>query len=62
MISELLRPTSPKLPRIVTLNNIAITPVKEGGQLSLDATTKTFRYLDEEEVSRQKKAQQGAKK
>jgi len=50
------------LPRIVTLNNIAITPVKEGGQLSLDATTKTFRYLDEEEVSRQKKAQQGAKK
>ena len=52
----------PKLPRIVTLNNIAITPVKEGGQLSLDATTKTFRYLDEEEVSRQKKAQQGAKK
>jgi type IV pilus assembly protein PilO len=51
-----------KLPRIVTLNNIAITPVKEGGQLSLDATTKTFRYLDEEEVSRQKKAQQGAKK
>ena len=51
-----------KLPRIVTLNNIAITPVKEGGQLSLDATTKTFRYLDEEEVARQKKAQQGAKK
>ena len=51
-----------KLPQIVTLNNIAITPVKEGGQLSLDATTKTFRYLDEEEVSRQKKAQQGAKK
>ena len=51
-----------KLPRIVTLNNIAITPIKEGGQLSLDATTKTFRYLDDEEVARQKKAQQGAKK
>jgi type IV pilus assembly protein PilO len=51
-----------KLPRIVTLNNIAITPVKEGGQLTLDATTKTFRYLDEEEVARQKKAEQGAKK
>ncbi len=51
-----------KLPRIVTLNNIAITPVKDGGLLSLDATTKTFRYLDEEEVARQKKAAQGAKK
>lgn len=51
-----------KLPRIVTLNNIAISPVKDGGQLSLDATTKTFRYLDEEEVAKQKKAAQGAKK
>lgn len=51
-----------KLPRIVTLNNISIAPIKDGGQLSLDATTKTFRYLDEEEVARQKKAAQGAKK
>lgn len=49
-----------KLPRIVTLNNIAIVPGKDG-VLSLDATTKTFRYLDEEEVARQKKAAQGAK-
>ncbi len=51
-----------KLPRIVTLNNIAITPMKDGGLLTLDATTKTFRYLDDEEVARQKKALQGAKK
>jgi type IV pilus assembly protein PilO len=53
-----------KLPRIVTLNNIQITPQQAGG-LTLDATTKTFRYLDEEEVARQKKAAQpaqGAKK
>ncbi|MGB9494244.1 MAG: type 4a pilus biogenesis protein PilO [Azonexus sp.] len=50
-----------KLPRIVTLNNIAIVPGKDG-VLSLDATTKTFRYLDEEEVAKQKKAAQGAKK
>lgn len=50
-----------KLPRIVTLNNISITPVKDGGQLSLDATTKTFRYLDEEEVAKQKKAEQEKK-
>ncbi len=50
-----------KLPRIVTLNNIAIVP-GASGVLSLDATTKTFRYLDEEEVAKQKKAAQGAKK
>jgi len=50
-----------KLPRIVTLNNIAIAPAKDG-VLSLDATTKTFRYLDEEEVAKQKKPAQGAKK
>lgn len=51
-----------KLPRIVTLNNIAIAAAKDGGLLSLDATTKTFRYLDEEEVAKQKKPAQGAKK
>ncbi|KXB30718.1 pilus assembly protein PilO [Dechloromonas denitrificans] len=50
-----------KLPRIVTLNNISITPVKDGA-LTLDASIKTFRYLDDEEVARQKKASQGAKK
>lgn len=50
-----------KLPRIVTLNNVAITAGKDG-TLVLDATTKTFRYLDEEEVARQKKVAQGAKK
>lgn len=50
-----------KLPRIVTLNNIAIAPAKDG-VLSLDATTKTFRYLDEEEIAKQKKPAQGANK
>lgn len=50
-----------KLPRIVTLNNVSITSTPSG-QLSLDALIKTFRYLDEEEVARQKKAAQGAKK
>lgn len=50
-----------KLPRIVTLNNISIAPVKDGGVLSLDATTKTFRYLDEEEIAKQKKAEQEKK-
>lgn len=51
-----------KLPRIVTLNNISISPAKESGQLALEAITKTFRYLDDEEVAKQKKAAQGAKK
>jgi type IV pilus assembly protein PilO len=48
------------MPRIVTLNEISITPVA-GGQLSLDAIAKTYRYLDEAELSAQKKPA-GAKK
>jgi len=44
-----------QLPRIVTLNNINIAPGTKGN-LVLDATAKTFRYLDEEEVAKQKKA------
>lgn len=51
-----------KLPRIVTLNSIAILPAKDGGVLTLDAAIKTFRYLDDEEIAKQKKAVQGAKK
>lgn len=50
-----------KLPRIVTINNVSISNAS-GGQLSLDAVIKTFRYLDDEEVARNKKAAQGAKK
>lgn len=45
-----------KLSRIVTLNNMAITPGKDG-QLTLDVVAKTFRYLDKDEVqANQKKA------
>lgn len=52
-----------KLPRIVTLNNISIAPMKDGGGvLTLDATTKTFRYLDDAEIAKQKKPAQGAAK
>jgi type IV pilus assembly protein PilO len=50
-----------KLPRIVTLNNLSIAPLKDGG-LTMDATTKTFRYLDEEEIAKYRKPAQGAKK
>jgi type IV pilus assembly protein PilO len=41
------------LPRIVTLNDIAITP--SGGSLTMDAIAKTFRYLDEDELAQQKR-------
>lgn len=49
------------LSRIVTLNNIAIVPVKDNA-LAMEAVAKTFRYLDAQEVSAQRKATAGAKK
>jgi len=45
------------LPRIVTLGNLNIQPGKSG-VLSMDATAKTFRYLDQDEIADQRKAQQ----
>ncbi|MDF1483762.1 type 4a pilus biogenesis protein PilO [Ramlibacter sp. H39-3-26] len=48
------------LSRIVTLNNMAITPTKDGG-LALDSTVRTFRYLDGDEVAAQRKATGGKK-
>jgi type IV pilus assembly protein PilO len=42
------------LSRIVTLNNMSITPTKEG-VLTMDAVAKTFRYLDADEISAQRK-------
>ena len=44
-----------QLPRIVTLNDISIVAGKDGN-LSMDATARTFRYLDEGEVAAQRKA------
>lgn len=51
------------LSRIVTLNNLVIVPAKDG-TLAMDATAKTFRYLDSDEVTAQRKAvaPKGAKK
>ncbi|CAN5917105.1 N/A [soil metagenome] len=43
------------LSRIVTLNNMAITPQKDGA-LTMDATARTFRYLDPEEQAAQRAA------
>ena len=49
-----------QLPRIVTLNDINI--VNDKGTLTMDAVAKTFRYLDEEEVAKQRaKAKEAAK-
>lgn len=44
------------LSRIVTLNNVTITPQKDKDALTMDATARTFRYLDEEERAAQKRA------
>lgn len=49
-----------QLSRIVTLNNVQITPAKDG-VLTMDAVTKTFRYLDEGELAAKRKAAQAAK-
>lgn len=50
------------LSRIVTLNNLNLAPGKDGN-LVLDTTAKTFRYLDGEEIALQRKtAMAGAKK
>lgn len=50
-----------KLPRIVTLNNLAISTGKDN-VLMLDVVAKTFRYLDPDEVSSQAALKKGAKK
>lgn len=49
------------LSRIVTLNNLNLVPAKDGN-LVMDTTAKTFRYLDPEEVALQRKSAPGAKK
>jgi type IV pilus assembly protein PilO len=49
------------LPRIVTLNNLNLAAGK-GGALTLDATAKTYRYLDADEIAAQRKAKQAATK
>lgn len=46
------------LSRIVTLNNLTLTPFRgeKSGMLLMEGTAKTYRYLDPEEVAAQKKA------
>lgn len=54
-----------KLSRIVTLNNLALTPMTKnlkggGGVLTLEAIAKTYRYLDSSEIA-SKKAREAEK-
>lgn len=51
-----------KLSRIVTLENIALAPAGKGGGLALDATAKTYRYLDDEELAQQRRTAAASKK
>ena len=49
-----------QLPRIVTLNDVQIA--NEKGVLVLDAEAKTFRYLDEDEIAKQRAAAKAKEK
>jgi type IV pilus assembly protein PilO len=48
-----------QLPRIVTLNDLSI--MNDKGTLIMDAVAKTFRYLDEDELAKQRRAAKDAK-
>ncbi len=50
-----------QLPRIVTLNDVVITNTATG-TLSMEAVAKTFRYLDEEEIAKQRALAKGKTK
>jgi type IV pilus assembly protein PilO len=50
-----------QLSRIVTLNDVDIVAAKDGN-LVMNVTARTFRYLDEEEIAAQRKAAAGARK
>ena len=50
-----------QLPRIVTLSDISLKTDKGGG-LEMDATARTYRYLDEAEIAAQRKAARDKKK
>ncbi len=50
------------LSRIVTLNNLSVTASKDSSVLTMDATARTFRYLDADEIQAQRNAAAGKKK
>lgn len=50
-----------KMPRIVTMQDIAIASDKDG-RLTLDGKAVTYRYLDEDELAAQRKKAKDAQK
>ena len=48
-----------QLPRIVNLNEVSV--VNDKGVLAMEGVARTFRYLDEEEIAKQRKAAKDAK-
>jgi len=48
-----------QLSRIVTLNDVVVVAAKDG-VLTMDATARTFRYLDDDEIAEQRKASKKA--
>jgi len=51
-----------QLSRIVTLNDVSIQATGKEGLLTMDATARTFRYLDDEELAAQRRAKSPAKR
>ena len=51
-----------QLNRIVTLRDISISTPQAGGGLIMDANAVTYRYLDDEEVAKQRREKAAAKK
>ncbi len=49
-----------QLSRIVTLNDVSVQATRDGN-LVMEATARTFRYLDEQEIAAQRKAAHGKK-
>jgi type IV pilus assembly protein PilO len=50
-----------KLPRIVTLSDMVIG-MGANGKLTMDANAVTYRYLDEEEIAKQRRDKAAQKK
>jgi type IV pilus assembly protein PilO len=48
------------MPRIVLLTDLKLDPPKEG-VLTMEAVAKTYRYLDEEEVAKQRQSTKAKK-
>ncbi len=50
------------LPRIVTVHDVAIEPLKNGDRLVMNAVLKTYRYLEDDEMAPPKRRKKGKKR